>query len=455
MGKLCLRLAFTAIGFNFLALKLGEVFNFETPLFYVVALCLPAALYGSISWLMVRSFARSWQVVACVAIAWVGLLYAFHIEKNRGIVAVSYITMVLPIAALIVEHRCWWLCARTYVIANAVAMGVALWFDYVNSTLGHSLYRFGFLLSNDGIVRLANPNIIGSQLALAAVLAFMLYLRDGRHEKRRKTGHRPKKFSLGWTVLLSLGCIFTSSRGAFSGWFAGMALLMFWETRSQRSSKLKDMVAVFSMGIALAMFVVIAAELTFWQTLQRRLNTEQLITASNRTVIWEAAFHTWHSNEQYLLIGTGTGVAPEAIGAYMGLTKPDGVTPVGPDAHSAFVEWGLSFGLLGMIFGTCLMVSIIRTAHRLDCRGRTVNRRALLICFCFTSMTFVSFYQLLFVSGGALILASLSEPQRRVRAIRPSRSEESRQPAPAERRRGLPPKRRWKASNPVSQGSRP
>ncbi len=419
MAKLSLAAAFLAVGLNFVVLKLGEMFDSRTPMLLAVGLCLPAAVLGSASWLMQRSFARSWQVVVCVALAWVGLLYAFEIEKNRGIVAASYLALALPIAALIVEHRCWWFCAKVYVLANVAAMLLAMWFEYqtYGSSAAGVLYRFGFLLSSDGSLRLSNPNEVGGQLAFASVLAFLLYLRDGELAKgqpgggRHATGVGPSRFNLGWTVLLSMGCLLTASRGAFAAWLGGMGLLWFWGTRWQHSQRLRDLVGITGVLLAGTLFVAAVTEFAPWESLQSRFSGgEECLTASGRTIIWRGAFYTWRSNPRYMLIGTGTGVAPEALGRFWRLTDDDGVTPGSVDAHNAFVEWGLSFGLVGMAAGICLMVTMWRTAHRLDRRGRTVGRQAMLLCFCAASMTFVTFYQLLFVAAGALILASLSQP---------------------------------------------
>ncbi len=412
LGKWALGLAFASMGMNLMIMKLGEVFHGESPLFFVVALCLPAVFLGAASWFRVRSFARSWLVVLCVLIGWVGMTYAFEIEKNRGIMSVSYLTMILPIAALIVEHRCWWFCAKVYVLANAFAMTLMLWFQYYahGARVFRKIHRFGAIFSNDGTTLLSNPNVAGGQLAIAAVLAFMLYLRSNRTSEKPHADH--DRFSLGWTIFLSLGCILTASRGGFAAWFGGMAVLVFWETRTLRFTRLKDFVALSSVLLCATFFVAAATGFTPWETLQVRLDRKQeLLDACGRTVIWENAFELWRSDPQYFWIGTGAGVAPEALGKFMGLSKPgDPRAVLGLDAHNAFVEWGLSFGLLGMIVGSCFLVTLWRRASDLDCRGATVNRRAFILCFALASMTYATFYLLTFVTAGSLILAMVSEP---------------------------------------------
>ncbi len=413
MGRLTLKLAFVAAGLNYTVLKLGEIFHYESPLLLAVALCVPAAILGSTSWWAVGSFARSWPVVVCIAIAWLGLIFTLQPNNHRGFVAASYLTMALPIAALIVQHRCWWLCAKVYVFANAFALALTFWLEYQNSGLGmlSKLYRFGFLMSDDGTMRLANPNVVGGQLAFASVLALILYLRTG--SRANVAGHpsdRPGRFSLGWSVFLAAGCILTASRGAFVALLGSAAMLLFWGTRSQTAGKLKDLVAVANLLLLMVLFVVVGTGVTPWGNLQQRLDVGvELFTASGRVAIWKAAFDAWCSNTRYFLFGAGPGAAPEALARHVGLTRPDGVTPGALDAHNAFAEWGLSCGLIGIAAGICLLWAVVRKARQMDRREGTVNRQAILVCFGLTSMNYVTYYQLFFVAAGALILSMLSE----------------------------------------------
>lgn len=444
MGKLALRLAFVAAGLNYTALKLGEIFHYDKPLLFNVALCLPAVVLGATSWWAVRSFARSWPVVVCILIVWLGLIFAVQRENHRGVLATSYLTMALPVAALIVEKRCWWLCAKTYVFANAFALGLALWFEYQDHGIGmlYKLYRFGFLMSDDGTMKLANPNVVGGQLAFASVLAFVLYLRTGvQREPPENTSDRPRKFSLAWTVFLALGCILTASRGAFFAWLGGITLLMFCGTRTQKPGRLRDLVAVTSVLLSATLFISVGTGIQPWKNLQQRLDVNgDVFTASGRVLIWKAAYDAWRSNPRYLFFGAGTGAAPEALGRYLGLTKSDGVTPGALDAHNAFVEWLLSFGLIGIGGGVCLLTAVLRKAHRMDRRDGTFNRRAILVCLGLASMNYVTYYQLFFVAAGALVLAMLSEAPAPVPATEAAHGEEVRlhTAAPPGRRPAVP-----------------
>jgi len=456
MDKLALKLAFFGAGMNFVVIKLGDTFRVEAPLLYALAMYVPAIVLGTAAWFMVPSFARSRTIVACVLVVAAGIFYATDAENHRGSVAFCYIVMALPIAALIVKNRCWWLCARVYVLSNALALGLALYFEYwVHGVkMVGRLHRLGMLVGEDGSYLLANPNIIGGQLALAAVLAFMLYLRS---RAPRATSNRPmaelQPFGLGWTVFLALGCILTASRGAFVALLGGLGLLLLRGTRSQQSSKLNDLVAFSGVLLLILAFTAVAIGFTPWTSLLDRFDRNNTLTGSGRTVIWRHAYDIWRSNPRYLLVGTGTGVAPEVIGRYLGLTKGDDYETAALTAHNAFVEWGLTHGLLGMAAGIWMLAAICRTARKLDRRDRSVYRQTLLLCFCLASMNFVTFYYQFFVAAAALILSGMSQPPPRVRIVRRPQSEAAR-PATAGEPHGhrLRPKRRAEYCNPVSPG---
>ena len=213
------------------------------------------------------------------------------------------------------------------------------------------------------------------------------------------------------TALL-LALSFPPAGLAFLAWFAGIGLVWFWGTRSQESGKLKDLVAISAVLLAALLFVTVAVGFTPWGSLQRRFEAlpATALHPTHRFMVWRSAIEAWASDPQYFLIGTGTGVAPDVLGEFNEYVLPDGVTVAAADSHNAFVEWGLSFGLIGMVAGTCLMLATWRRAYQLDRRHGNVGRRAVLLCFCMTSMYYVTFYQLLFVVAGAMILAMLSEP---------------------------------------------
>ena len=173
MARFSLQLAFVVSALWFVYPKCCESFG-QVPIPFVdLALYIPAVLLGAWYWWKGRSFASSWPVITCVLLVWAGLAYAGNSESDRGFLIAALLTIVLPVAALIVEERSWLLCAKTYVIANAAAMAAALWYE-MNGDITNPFYvmnRFGFLWARDGVTQTANPNQVGGQLAFAAVIA--------------------------------------------------------------------------------------------------------------------------------------------------------------------------------------------------------------------------------------------------------------------------------------------
>jgi hypothetical protein len=396
---------------NFLYPKACELIGRPAVPFVDLLLYLPAVLMGVWHWCKGRSFASSWPVAICVGLVWTGLLYAGNSQSDRGILIAALLTIVLPVAALIVEKRAWLACARTYVIANATALGIALWIESMGekSTALLRVYnmfsRFGFLVAKDGYTRMANPNQVGGQLALASVLALILYLNALSRTSRRG---RTAELFLGLTVFLSLGCFLTASRGAAASWLVGMGTLFLWGTKSQRQAQLRDMVFLTTMGALALMLIVVARQKSPLETLQSRLDDNTVSSLGGRASIWLHAWEAWHSNPDFLFRGTGTGMADEVLGQFDEQAREDDYGVLRLNCHNAFVEWGLSFGIVGMVCGGCLLTTMFHKMRLLDGADRNVGRHAVLACVMVFAMTAVLYRHPCWMATGSLVLAMLS-----------------------------------------------
>jgi len=413
MARYALQLAFGVLGFSFMLLKINEMFSLGTPLVFALSLLLPAAVLGSVAWWTVDSFARRWPVVLCAVIASVGMFTTGLAENRRGTAAIAFLLLVLPLSALIVRYRCWWMCAKTYVLATTVAVSWALWIEYqmFGLRLFSPSHRFGFLWSMQRGIRLANPNVIGIQLALTVVLAFAIYLRETHRPEDSPAASR----RIGWSMLGCLGvlgvaCILTASRGASLAMFGGLVTLMLWETKNHGVGRTRGLVATICVLTSLGMFAVTASGFEPWQALGRRLgSTRGLLTASGRVGLWLNAYRTWTSDPRLLWIGTGTGAAPDVLSLRNRYVMPDGMSIRALDTHNTFCEWVVSYGIVGLSAGAVLALTAARRAFQLDRRDGRVTRRAILLCFFLASMNLVTFYDLFFVAAGSLILAMLSD----------------------------------------------
>lgn len=419
MARFCLQMAFAVAAFRVIAPKVFDHFEIQHFRFFYPLFYLPAVILGIRSWLRVPSFARSWPVAACVAVVWIGVVHAGEWRSEwdlyRGFRSAMMITIVLPLGALIVQKRCWLQCAKTFVFTSAVVLVTVLWFTYwvdYDPSL-RSAQRFGMMYSSDGTARLVNPNHLGSQLALAAVLVFILHLRGQKRQAHLpQDAKRPRQFSLGWTAFLSMGCLLTASRGAFVAWLGGMGLLFVWGTKTQDRGRLRDLVVQAAFLGLLAIALATAGGPTPWSSMVERFSDSgpgSLSSLGGRLPIWRNAYVAWRSSTTHTLFGTGMGLAEELLGEYDEAAVKDEFGVLQRDTHSTFVNWLLSFGLLGLVPGVCLLIVAFRKARELDRREGMLDRQSILAVAVLFSMTGVFYNRFYWLAAAPLILAMLSE----------------------------------------------
>lgn len=410
--QLALRLAMVAGAFQIIYPKLCSELRLDLFRFFDLALFLPAAWLGLGSLWRVRSFARSTPVLACVLLAWLGVFYA-NTESNRGYLIAAYLTLGLPIGALIAEQRCWWMSARTYVVSNLAMLAAVCWME---SDPQHGFFatflRLGFLRSVDG-TRWSSPDKLGGQLATAAVLALVLYLRRGTG-RRKAWMEGDGSIHLVSFAILSLGVVLTASRGAFVAWAAGVGLLMVQALRVHDRNRARDLALGVLVGMATLVFVAVDSEYGPWQRLKARFGAhEELWTLCGRTEIWTGAYEAWTADWRTILIGTGTGRADEAMGNYDRLAVEDDYGNLRRNAHSLYVEWALSFGAVGVLLGGYLLWAVLRQAYRLDRADGVLARQAIVACVGLFAMTAIVHRWPGWLPSAALIVAMLTDGRRK------------------------------------------
>lgn len=427
MERLALILAFIGAGTGIIIQKVCEHLNLEPFPFLDLILCIPAVLLGTWSWLKTPSFARSWPVVACVLAVWFGIIHADATASNRRFLIAAYLTTPLPLAALIVEQRAWWLCAKTFVFVSVIVLAIATWFecDLSQGTIAFP-DRLGTLRNASG-VPLSNPNQMAGQLAAASVLASLLFLhgspRNGRVAVASLARHTRRYLTS--SILLGLGCFLTASRGGFVAWFTGTSVLFLFGTKGLPINRLRDLVALAGMLFALSLFIATAAGLAPWERIQNRFigeNAGSIGTFGGRQEIWSSAFRVWLSDPVSFFIGAGTGIAEERIGELLPETAvSDQYGQSRRSVHNAFFEWLASLGLLGIIPGTCMLLMMFHRAYQWDSREGTMARVALLLTISLYSCTSVSYREHGWLAIASLILAMLSPSPRANggRAVRP------------------------------------
>lgn len=411
---LALRLAFIAAAPGVLTGILIMTASITITRYVQMVLYIPAVLMGLRIWCRSTSFARSVPVLASVLIVWVGYAYASP-QSIDGLEFIAQVTVVLPVAALIVECGAWMLCARTFVYANIPVLIAIFLVEYQKhgTDLFLGIHRFGLVYIEEEGRMVANPNAIGGQFAFVAVLALALVLRTGTARARQLAGRHPKGVSLAWPVVFAFASLLTGSRGASAALTAGTGTLLLGGLKSQRPSRVRDLLMIGM--LAASLLVTLATTNAFaifapWRTLTARWGVvENVDTVGNRTVIWEAAYRAWKDNSVRTILGTGTGAAPMVLGQYCDDASPrDGHYL--KSSHSVYVEWGLSFGLVGLIPALAMLFSTVRRARRLDRLDGTSTRQAILICIGLWAAVACIHRHPSSLAIGSLMLAMLSDP---------------------------------------------
>lgn len=325
--------------------------------------------------------------MACGAICLFGLFYGTHLETWRGAAIALRVMFVMPMAALVLRHRLWWSAAQVFVWTSALTLGVVLWHDFRVYFLRESVgvFRVGHLLAENLVTRLGDPNRIGGQLAIASLLSFALYLRDRTTPLPVRGGFRAVPYPFAWTVVFAAGLFATASRGATAAWVVGMTPMVYWALF--RSKRIR-LVKVFKTA-ALVLVPVVA--MTYFlggspltKLVHRLFGQSDIATFGSRTPIWSHGLTAWASTPRCALIGTGTGRSDELLAVYeaiWGSQRWVGLDDEGAmhrNSHSLFIDWLLSYGVLGAVPALCLLSGLAMRFRGMDRSDGVPLRQSLL-----------------------------------------------------------------------------
>ncbi len=449
--------------------RLGEYGGIHFPELTHFFAYAPAFLLGMMYWLHVPSFPRSRAVSVFAAVPIVGLTYASFAGGNTPLVVAAFLVMGIPIAAMITAHRWWIPAARVFVLANAAALLLILYLDYVvhAGSWGRILVRFGYTCLQDGEAS-TNPNQVGGQFALAAVMGMILFLRSsraapkwyassdalpGRDDRREfSDGIDPPGggvagaasnapfcparsrarslsdldarpgvgagapaaafdwLSLAAAGLSALGCFLTGSRGAGLTLIVSLGVLLIADARFQSGRRHRDFVAVGLVALWLGALAGFLSGINPLERIQARLMGSESVnirSLGSRLPIWENAFRAWTADVSRILIGTGTGQADQAVGQ---LDDGAALSKHGDylrNCHNMFIEWLLSFGILGLVPGGWFYLACWRQASLLDRAEGTFSRRTLLLATTLFGMTAVLYRHFHWIVTSAWLLAFL------------------------------------------------
>lgn len=442
--------------------RLGDFCGVEFPEIIHFVIYAPAVALGVLSWLVRPSPLSHWSVVLVMAIPLLGLFYGESSSFSTSAVIAFYLLSGPAIASLIVESRSWRRVARWTVLVNAFVVFLAFYLTYRNyqGSFYHTFVKFGYLPLEDQTFG-ANPNQMGGQLAFASVLGLVLFFRSGQPnpgghpplcpktggtetlgESRLAPGsHRglsllfaeqpifaeqPTKaviettFSLGkadWFVLLAalvttVGCFMTGSRGAVLSLFVGGFVVVAGSVGLQPLQRLRDLMVLTVLFLTASLLLTSLLGVNPILRLMERFSGEDVTTvatAGNRLLIWENVIKVWTRDPARLLVGTGTGGADVALGELDPGATLDDSGEFRRNCHNAFLEWLLSYGIIGSLPGILFVTFLLSRAIQLDQSERTTLRTGLLATLFAFAMTAVVYRHLCWPIEAALVLAFLCE----------------------------------------------
>lgn len=438
------------------------------------AVYIPAVALAFFAWMRHPGLTRSWPFLFAMAVPVFGLFYSQSPSVTTNLVITFYLLGGVFLSALIRDAHHWRLVARTFVFFNAVLVVLILYLNYrlFSGSVFNTFIKFGYIPLKTGYPS-ANPNQLGGQLAFASILGLIVFLRSGRliqplrsqtselpgrglswnpatvytpfpqsagrgpavlridHHLEPSEPGVPARFQFGradWLILIfallsAAGCLLTGSRGAILAMLISGIAIFFNSVGLQPIRRIQDFIVFGLFSILLGCLLAATLEFNPFVRLFDRLSRpadESWVVLGHRLPIWENVFLVWTSDPLVFLIGSGTGGADVTLGTIdPGATfNEEGL--LRRNCHNLFLEWLLSFGLVGSLPGLVLASTIWGQATALDHQERAFDRRGLLILIVAFGMTAVTYRHLNWLIQAGLVLALL-EGQHQVPPPHPAR----------------------------------
>jgi hypothetical protein len=369
-----------------------------------LAVYLPVVLLSICRWSSSRQvWHRSFTI--CIILVIIGVAWVDPTERGRGMLMAAGVATVIPISQLIRETNAYRLCAAAFIVSSAFNLFVTL----ANSEAAYDpSSRMGTVVLDDR-GRVTNSNQFGGQMAAAAVLAMAFFLvssHRGRLPSQTMTASRLVAISA--TGAFCFGVFASASRGAIAALASASIALIF-------LGKANGVKKAFRCALVLLVTVALLTGTgTVEPLLGRFQDSHDVESLGDRLPIWTSALSAWLSSGRTFFIGVGTGGVDKALveHAVSNLRPRIGEDLIArKSSHNSYVEWIVSYGLFGMLFGLGLVFSFVRRTWNLDSSDGWTGRRALLLFLLVHSMTTVVYRAPYAIPVEALLVALLLPPR--------------------------------------------
>ena len=339
-----------------------------------------------------------------------GIAWVEPSERGRGLSIAASLALTLPYAAVIVENKCWDLCAKTF-LCSAIVVFLSLCLP--NSGRGLGAFTI------DGF-RVTNENDI------APMFAFAIFLLLSMHFRGTLFADSPRKSNAVTIALLfffSAGIVLTGSRVGFILLAFSIASMVFVHAKKHRY------LATIGSQVCLCCWALLVCHIqsdylnSTWvrddsnqAALHKKFTRlKSMSTLGLRTVAWHTGFSHMLGHPRYILYGVGTGGADAAIAKEI-LVLGNGL-PVrtGRDnipryfSHALWLEWFMCYGLLGIISAGYFVAFAIRRAMECDQRDGVYDRRIFFVFLILANITAVTTRFPFSLAIGCLFLAAISK----------------------------------------------
>ena len=366
----------------------------------VLFAALPAIVLGAAACRHYANFVRSICLLACVTIFALGIMWADPTERGRGIITFAFLAIPLPVAALIVKNRYFESCMLAFVVASTCTFAVGLLQPGAAAN-----GRFGVMLDEYGTSQ-ANPNAVGLQAALVALLVYELYFAASSGRSRmNRASHRDVR--LGF-LLFGFSLAVVALSGSRTAMISVVAGLMGPFVRDVRVR-----IVLLALPLCLLFYLMATESLGLFDVLMSRFQDRTLQSAGDRTDIWSFSYQVLTRDFETAVLGVGSGALDKELGAY----TFEGVGRGRDDvfrlhSHNLYIEWVVTLGALGAIPGALLLLSAVGSAFRLDRLHGSVFRRSLLSYCLVLGLAAVVYRAEFWPVVGGILWASLSDDLR-------------------------------------------
>jgi O-antigen ligase len=292
-------------------------------------------------WLRLKQKSTLTLAYVFFAVYSIGSLYWLErSELMRGVNMLGLLLFVIPISYGIRYYAIEEQCAKFFVWGSLAAIGLLLYaqhFIAINTYGG--IDRFGMLVGLRG--KLTNPNTVGSQMAVAALLTSVFLGQSLRKSLRYLLA--------GIFVLVA---VWSGSRTV-----AIAILLAYLYYYSSGSSRLPRLFYVIYGVAVLLLFAQYLPLEPFSLLFSRMTEIEEIATLGDRTLIFPAFIEVITKNIENLMFGVGVGGSWRALGE----TAVHESIKVGIEgiqrlsAHNGYLEIMINFGLVGILLSLFLL----------------------------------------------------------------------------------------------------